>query len=168
MLRTLVVAGALALAPALAAAQETKDRAESDAAAQTIAERLAQDPRFSELTRSVTSAGLAKLLDAKGPYTVFAPVNEAFENSEEAEGVSDDPQALGDLLRRHVVVGPVERTDRTESEVMVETLAGEEIAVDFGTDPITVGEDAKVVEGGIAASNGTIHAIDSVLVARRD
>lgn len=163
MLRTLIAAGALALAPTLLAAQQAEEGASAEA---TVAEVVAKDPRFSLLAHSIEQAGLAEALEGEGPITVFAPTDDAWDavGEEALEPYMKDPERLATLLKRHVVIGPVRQTDRTEREIMVETLAGDEIAVDFGTDPITVGEDAKVVEAGIEASNGTIHAIDDVLV----
>jgi uncharacterized surface protein with fasciclin (FAS1) repeats len=153
-----LAAGVLA-APAPATAQ---DEGES----RTIAEVVASDERFSLLAHSVNQAGLAEALGGEGPITVFAPTDDAWDavGEEALEPYMRDPERLSTLLKRHVVVGPVEPTDRTEQEIEVETLAGEEIAVDFGAEPIEVGEDARVVEAGIEASNGIIHAIDDVLL----
>lgn len=157
--------GSLAFAAALLALPAAV-QAQDDAAERTIAEVVAEDPRFSLLAHSASQAGMLETLEGEGPITLFAPTDAAWNaiGQERLEPYMRDPARLVSLLERHVVVGPVALTDRTEREIEVETLAGETITVDFGREPAEVGENARVVEADMQASNGVVHAIDDVLI----
>jgi uncharacterized surface protein with fasciclin (FAS1) repeats len=127
---------------------------------------------FTKLAELLTAADLVDTLKGPGPYTVFAPTDDAFAAFE-----SENPGVLGSLtteqvsnvLRYHVVDGAVYAADLTAGDV--ETLAddmasfqvnlGESVTI---TDDSALTDDATVTTTDIQASNGVIHVIDAVLV----
>jgi uncharacterized surface protein with fasciclin (FAS1) repeats len=127
---------------------------------------LAQgDEQLSTLVKAVTAADLAPTLQGEGPYTVFAPTNEAF--AALPEGTLDDllapagKEQLTDILTYHVVEGEVMASDLTDGQVIKTVQGGElKVAIDGGT--VTIG-DATVVQPDVDASNGVVHVIDTVL-----
>lgn len=129
---------------------------------QTIAAIVSTNKNFSTLLTAVKEAGLAETLAGKGPFTVFAPTNEAFEKlgKEKLEAVLKDKELLKKILLGHAVVGKA---------VMAKDVVGMDgkevngfmIKVDGKT--VMIGE-AKVTKVDIKASNGVIHVIDTVLV----
>ncbi len=134
----------------------------------TIADLVGTDENFSTLLTAVEAAGLAETLSGEGPFTVFAPTNEAFEAIDEAtlNALLEDTEALEQVLLYHVVEGEVPSDDVVNLDE-VETVQGSTISVtpstvDGGT--VTLNESVEVTEVDIMASNGVIHAIDTVLL----
>ena len=135
------------------------------AEAGTIVEVASGNPDFSTLVAAVSAADLAETLGAEGPYTVFAPTNEAFEAL--PAGLLDEllkpknKEVLTQILTYHVVAGEVMSTDIEPGDVP--TVEGEDltIAVTDGTVTVT---GATVEAADVEASNGVIHVIDEVLV----
>ncbi len=122
---------------------------------------------FTVLAKALTVAGLVDALKAEGPYTVFAPTDEAFAKLPKGtlEGLLNDKEALTKILLYHVVKGKV------GSKAVVDlnsatTLTGNivHIAVKDGNVMINT---AKVTTADIAASNGVIHVIDEVLIPHK-
>ncbi|MDB4734612.1 CIA30 family protein [Akkermansiaceae bacterium] len=127
------------------------------------------DGRFKTLAKALTSAGLVETLQSDGPFTVFAPTDEAFgklptgvvssllkpENSEE----------LGNILKYHVLAGSVRLAGALEAKD-AKTITGESISVTFSDGKIKVNE-STLINSDIQCSNGTIHVIDSVLLPPR-
>ena len=136
-----------------------------DAEAGTIVDVAVANGSFNTLVAAVTAAGLAETLSSEGPFTVFAPTDDAF--AALPEGLVDcllleeniDP--LTAILTYHVVDGAVMSTDLTDGPVP--TLQGEEITVDL-TDGVTLNDSVAVAAADVEASNGVIHVIDGVLV----
>jgi len=130
-----------------------------------IAEIVSGVDEFSTLEAALEAAELTEALAGEGPFTVFAPPNEAFEAL--PEGVVDallmpeNQDLLTDVLTYHVVPGAVVSSDLTTGDV--ETLEGSTVPVVVDGDMVMVG-DANVVAADIPATNGVIHIIDSVLV----
>lgn len=122
------------------------------------------DETFSILVSAVEAAELVETLQGEGPYTVFAPTNEAFEAlPEEIVAFLLEPEnqdLLEELLTYHVVEGNVLSTDLETG--MVDSLGGE-IAIEVSEEGVMANE-ATVIAADVEASNGTIHAIDSVLI----
>ena len=147
-------AGATIDAPAQKAAKPKK----------TITETVVGSGRFDTLESLVIRAGLAKTLAGKGPYTVFAPTDEAFSKvpAKTLEALGDDPAALRRVLLYHVADGryPAARVARRRS---IETLAGPRLKVKATRRAVRVG-GARVIAPDVKASNGVIHAIDRVLL----
>jgi transforming growth factor-beta-induced protein len=131
----------------------------------TIVDVAVADGRFSTLVGALQAAGLVEALQGEGPFTVFAPTDEAFAAlpAGTLEGLS--VEQLTDILLYHVVSGEVVAADVAGlSGQMVDTLlSGKqiEVAVEGGTVAIN---DATVIITDVLASNGVIHVIDAVLL----
>ena len=123
---------------------------------------------FNTLATALTAAGLVDTLKGEGPFTVFAPTDDAF--AALPEGTLDtllaDPQgALTDVLLYHVVPGKVMAADVAGLDGQeVETVGGGMLTVTIGDDGSVMINDATVVTPDVEASNGVIHVIDSVLI----
>jgi len=118
---------------------------------------------FTTLVAAVEAAGLVDVLKGDGPFTVFAPTDDAFAALPEGtvEGLLADPEALAAILTYHVVAGKVMSGDLSDG-MMAATVNGAEITI--GTmDGVTV-NDANVTAADIEASNGVIHVIDKVIL----
>ncbi|MGM0771817.1 MAG: fasciclin domain-containing protein [Halobacteriota archaeon] len=118
---------------------------------------------FNTLVQAVQAAGLEDTLRSEGPFTVFAPTDEAFAALPEGTlaALLADDEALAAVLTYHVVAGEVMAADVAGLE-SAETVQGESVTFDT-TDGVMV-NDANVVQADIEASNGVIHVIDKVLL----
>ncbi|NJK40095.1 MAG: fasciclin domain-containing protein [Oscillatoriales cyanobacterium RM2_1_1] len=151
------------------ATQETQTTTSpvTDEQAQTIVEIASNDSTFSTLVTALKAADLVEVLSQPGPYTVFAPTDEAFaalpDGTVEKLLEPENKDQLVKLLQYHVVPTKVMAADIQPGAV--ETVEGMplEIQVDEGTKAVTV-NGAGVVKTDITASNGVIHVIDSVLI----
>ena len=121
---------------------------------------------LSTLLAAADAAGLVETLKGEGPFTIFAPTDEAFaalpEGTVEELLLPENKDQLVSILTYHVVPGKVMSGDLAGKEVMVQTVEGAEIDVN-ATDGVTVNE-ATVVQANIEASNGVIHVIDAVVM----
>jgi uncharacterized surface protein with fasciclin (FAS1) repeats len=130
----------------------------------TIVEVAAGNEDFSTLVAAIEAADLVETLNGEGPFTVFAPTNEAFDAL--PEGVLDallleeNQDTLVSILTYHVVPGEVFSTDITDGDVA--TVEGQTITLSTA-DGVTV-NGANVVTADVEASNGVIHVIDAVLL----
>ena len=121
---------------------------------------------FTTLVSAVQAAGLEETLRGEGPYTVFAPTDEAFAAvpQETLDALLADPKgALTDVLTYHVAAGKVMSTDLSDG-MMVETVNGESLEITINDDGTVMVGDATVVTADIETANGVIHVIDTVLV----
>ena len=120
---------------------------------------------FAGAGRQPASAGLAEVLDKKGPFTVFAPTDEAFaklpEGTVENLLKPENRDQLVAILTYHVVAGKVMAADVVKLKE-AKTVEGQSIKID-ATDGVKV-DGANVVKTDIMASNGVIHVIDSVIL----
>ena len=111
------------------------------------------------------AAGLVETLKGDGPFTVFAPTDEAFaalpEGTVDSLLLPENKDKLTEILTYHVVPGAVMSGDLTDG-MMAATVEGEEIEISLG-DSVMV-DEATVVMPDVEASNGVIHVIDSVLM----
>lgn len=120
---------------------------------------------FTTLAAALEAAGLVETLQAEGPFTIFAPTDEAF--AALPEGVLDAlllPENIGvleQILLYHVVSGQVLAADVTTGDVA--TVEGSTIAIEVG-DSVTLNGSATVVSADVEASNGVIHVIDQVIL----
>ena len=123
---------------------------------------------FKTLAAALQAAGLIEALKGAGPFTVFAPTDEAFAKlpAGTVEGLLKDPKALGDILKYHVVAGKVMAADVVKL-TEAKTLLGKKVAIKVEGGKVMV-NDANVVTTDIAASNGVIHVIDTVLLPPAD
>ena len=130
----------------------------------TIVDVAAGNPDFETLVAAVTAADLVETLSGDGPFTVFAPTDEAFDALPEglldALLLPENKDALTSILTYHVVSGEVMAADVTAGDV--ETVEGSTIAIT--TDDGVMVNDANVVTTDVDASNGVIHVIDKVIV----
>ncbi|MGY6633062.1 MAG: fasciclin domain-containing protein [Alkalilacustris sp.] len=118
---------------------------------------------FETLIAAVQAAGLEDTLRGDGPFTVFAPTDEAFAALPEGtlDALLADPEALTAILTYHVVPGAVMSGDLSDG-MEAETVNGQSVTIGVG-DTVTV-DDATVVTADIEASNGVIHVIDAVIL----
>jgi transforming growth factor-beta-induced protein len=123
------------------------------------------NPSFSTLVTAVKAAGLAETLSGKGPFTLFAPTNEAFaalpKETLEALLKPENRELLKKVLTYHVVSGDLMAKDLKSGKVP--TVAGSTVAVEVQGGKVTV-NSASVVKADIDAKNGVIHVIDRVLL----
>ena len=123
------------------------------------------DPDFSTLVAALQEAELVETLQGEGPFTVFAPTNAAFETLlGELDITAEELLAQPDLeqvLTYHVVSGNVMAADLTDG-MTAETVNGEELTFDLSGDPMV--NESMIITTDIEASNGVVHAIDTVLV----
>ena len=173
----LVAACAPAAAPVAApeAPEATEAPAEEAAAEEPMAEGEMADivdtavaaGGFETLVAAVTAAGLVDTLKGEGPFTVFAPSDEAFAALPEGtvESLLEDPEgALTDILLFHVVPGKVMAADVVGLDgQQVETVGGNSFTVSLDGDKVMV-DGSNVTATDIETSNGVIHVIDSVLI----
>ena len=144
-------------APALTAQAEVAPSA-------TIVDVAASSDSFDTLVQAVQTAGLAEVLAGDGPFTVFAPTDDAFtalpSGAVEALLQPENRNLLVDILTYHVVSGEVPAAAVTSGAVP--TLSEDALSVTMG-ETITV-DSATVIQPDVTASNGIIHVIDAVLV----
>ena len=132
----------------------------------TIAEIAVEDGRFTTLVAALEAAGLVEALQGEGPFTVFAPPDDAFAALPEGtvEGLLADTEALSQVLLYHVVDGKVMAAQVIEfAGQEVETLSGDNVTVIINGEAVKINE-AQVIIPDVEASNGVIHVIDAVLV----
>jgi uncharacterized surface protein with fasciclin (FAS1) repeats len=157
MIYALTLAAMMAV-PLTAARAETKD----------IVDTAVGAGKFNTLVTAIKAAGLVETLKGKGPFTVFAPTDEAF--AKLPKGTVEDllkPEnkaKLAGILTYHVVPGSVMAADIKGKKSDVKTVQGGMLAVDATKDVMV--NDAKVVTADVAASNGVIHAIDTVVMPK--
>ena len=149
-----------------ASASEVDAMSNSDTSG-TIADVAMGDPRFSTLVTLLEQADIADTLSGDGPYTVFAPTNDAFARldpelvAQLTSGEANDD--LATLLKRHVVAGTYTAADITEGTTDLMTLADTNLEIERVGDMVTA-DHVDVISADIAASNGVIHAIDMVII----
>ena len=121
---------------------------------------------FTTLVAAVQAAGLVETLKGAGPFTVFAPSDDAFAAlpaGTVGELVKpENKDKLTAILLLHVLPGAIKSTDVAGKQLDATTAGGNTVHVD-GTDGVTV-DGAKVVTADIACSNGIIHVIDAVIL----
>jgi uncharacterized surface protein with fasciclin (FAS1) repeats len=136
---------------------------EEEAEATTIVDIATNDGRFETLVTALDAAGLVDTLAGEGPFTVFAPTDEAFAALPEGtvEALLEDTEALSQVLTYHVVAGSVSAADVT-SLSNATTLQGQPVVVS-SSDGVMINQ-AEVIQPDVMASNGVIHVVDSVLL----
>ncbi|WP_197222149.1 fasciclin domain-containing protein [Fictibacillus sp. 18YEL24] len=138
--------------------------AENTAAKKDIVDTAVEAGDFKILAAALEKAGLVETLKGAGPYTVFAPTDQAFEKLLKELNVTAEEllnrEDLKNILLYHVVPGKVMSTD-LQNGMKVKTLAGKEVIISLN--PVKV-NNATVVKPDVEASNGVIHVIDAVLL----
>jgi uncharacterized surface protein with fasciclin (FAS1) repeats len=161
----LVATAALAATAPAAPAQQT-------AMNETIVGVAAGDARFSTLVSLVKKAGLVGTLSATGPYTVFAPTNAAFAKLKKSApktyaAVASDKALLKKVLTYHVLAKKVASpaaVAAAKQNAAVKTVEGERIKLSLKGGKLYLNGNSQVIVADVAASNGVIHAINTVLV----
>ena len=120
---------------------------------------------FETLMTAIKAAGLVEALKGEGPFTVFAPTDEAFKKLSEGtvEKLLKDKEKLQQILKYHVVPGKVTAAQVVKLD-SAKTLQGKTVEID-SKDGVKVNQ-AKVVKADVMASNGVIHVIDTVLIPK--
>lgn len=129
----------------------------------SVADTIAANPQLSTLNSLVAKSGLTDTLKGSGPFTLFAPTNEAFDKvpAKTLSTLTADPTKLKAILTYHVIPGKVMAAEIKNGNV--KTVNGADIAVSKAGEFVTV-EDALVQKADIAATNGVVHIVDSVLM----
>jgi uncharacterized surface protein with fasciclin (FAS1) repeats len=160
---SLVIAAFLAV-PVGAAAQEAQGYAPGAEATGDIIETAGAAGSFTTLAKAIEAAGLTETLKGEGPFTVFAPTDEAFAKLPEGalDALLQDKEKLAAILTYHVVPGKVSSEDVAQLP-MAKTVNGQDLTITAADDKVMVG-NATVIQADIPASNGVIHVIDAVLL----
>ena len=158
MLRKLtvaVIAAALVMAPVAADAQMNE---------KDIVTTAVEAGTFKTLAAALEAAGLVEVLQGAGPFTVFAPTDEAFAKlpAGTVEALLADKDALTRILTYHVVAGKV-TSDQVVNISEANTVAGIMVPIEVKMGSVYVG-GSKVVTADVMASNGVIHIIDTVML----
>lgn len=129
----------------------------------SLADTIAARPQLSTLNGLIIKAGLTDTLKSAGPFTVFAPTNEAFAKvpAKTMEALASDPAQLKAVLTYHVISGKVMLADVKNGNS--KTVNGANVALSRAGDFMTV-EEALVQTPDISALNGVVHIVDSVLL----
>lgn len=129
----------------------------------SVADTIATTPNLSTLSSLVGKAGLTETLKGTGPFTVFAPSNEAFTkvNAKTMDALAKDPAMLASVLKFHVVPGSV--TAAAVKNGKVKSVHGADVELSKAGDFVTI-EDGLVQKADIVATNGVVHVIDAVLI----
>jgi uncharacterized surface protein with fasciclin (FAS1) repeats len=158
--RHLTVAAAVGLTLAAAGAP-------APAAADDIVDTAAAAGQFDILAGALEKTGLDEALRGPGPFTVFAPTDAAFEKLPDEEQrlllAPENRERLAELLSFHVVRGEVTAEQIVGRAVILDTVAGEPLAIDGTSQPVNVG-GAPLLEADIPADNGVIHVVGEVVV----
>jgi uncharacterized surface protein with fasciclin (FAS1) repeats len=165
---TIVAALALALVAAACSsddAETTTTTTAAPAVEQNIVEVASEAGSFTTLLAAAEAAGLVDTLTGEGPFTVFAPTDDAFAALPEGtvEGLLEDPEALAEILLYHVVSGEV----LAETVVTLDsatTVQGSDVTIEVVDGGVVLNGTVNVVTTDVAADNGVIHIIDAVLL----
>jgi uncharacterized surface protein with fasciclin (FAS1) repeats len=171
MIKMIALVGWL-LGPASVASAQNAGNAASSAGqgtarnAKTLAQLVASDARFSKLKAALQGADMTAVLETPGPFTVFAPTDEAFDKLQEADLEDllkiENKDRLLSILRYHIVPGRVTAAQLQKTNIL-KTVETQELSVRRAKDQVTV-NGARISQPGLAASNGVIYVIDKVLV----
>lgn len=156
------------------ATEEEETAAEDTAAAEAegdIVETATAAGSFNTLTEAIDAAGLTETLQGEGPFTVFAPTDEAFDALPEGtldELLADPTGDLAQILQYHVVEGEFMAADVLELDGQtVPTLQGGELTVEVDGENVSLvdaaGNSVNVTDTDVPATNGVIHVLDGVL-----
>jgi uncharacterized surface protein with fasciclin (FAS1) repeats len=158
---TLATAATLLLAPAVSSAQGGTYEKKGD-----IVAVASSAGKFNTLIAAVKAAGLVETLQGKGPFTVFAPTDEAFAKLPKGtvEALLADKEKLAAILTYHVISGKVMAGDIVKmGGAKPATVNGDPVDITLRGGKVYV-DGALVVTADIGASNGVIHVIDSVIL----
>jgi uncharacterized surface protein with fasciclin (FAS1) repeats len=163
MQRITILASVLTVLGLFGAFSSTAGRA-ADESDKDIMETAITAGQLKTLVEAVKAAGLTETLKGPGPFTVFAPTDEAFARvgKEKLEGLLMDKEALSRILTYHVVSGKVMRADAAKLD-SAKTVQGKPLMIS-STDGRVKINGATVIKADIVCKNGVIHVIDAVLL----
>merc|ERR1712151_796123 len=137
-------------------------------ATKNIVELAVGDKDLSTLVAALKAGKLVTALEGKGPFTVFAPTNEAFDKIPKSTLHSLlDPKNIKQLdaiLEYHVIAGAAVYSKDLKAEQHVKTLEGQQLLVEKKTGGVYINNKAKVTTADVGATNGVVHIIDTVLI----
>lgn len=164
MFSRIAVAVGLVVSPLAVANAQGTNTAVKPKTANTIVDVAVAAGNFKTLVAAVKAAGLVETLNSAGPFTVFAPTDEAFAKlpAGTVEALLKDKAKLTAILTYHVVPGSVEAAQVVGLK-SAKTVNGKEVSIKVADGKVMVGA-AQVVKTDIKASNGVIHVIDTVLL----
>ncbi len=140
---------------------------EEAAESNTIVDVAVADGRFTTLVAAVEAAGLVETLSGEGPFTVFAPTDDAFAalpaGTVESLLLPENKQALTDILTYHVVSGKVMAAD-VVTLTSATTVLGKDVTITVKDGKVFLNDTVEVIITDVEASNGVIHVIDAVLL----
>ena len=165
VLGLLAAACAAPVAPEPTPAEPMPEPTAMPAALPSIVDVAVGNGAFTTLVGALQSAGLVEALAGEGPFTVFAPSDEAFAKLPAGTLESLSPEQLKDILLYHVVAGKVMAADAValDGQMADTLLEGKQLAISVDGETVMI-NDAKVVTADVEAGNGVIHVIDSVLL----
>jgi transforming growth factor-beta-induced protein len=135
-----------------------------------IVDTAIADGRFTTLVTAVKAAGLVDTLKGAGPFTVFAPTDDAFAKlpAGTVEGLLKDIPTLKNILLYHVLSGKVMAADvlKLDGKMVDTALAGSQIKISIKDGKVYLNDTAQVIITDIQTSNGVIHVIDAVLLPK--
>jgi uncharacterized surface protein with fasciclin (FAS1) repeats len=156
-------------APATPAAQASSD----------VVASLTSSDNYTALSIALRAAGLSETLEGAGPYTVFAPTNEAFGKipSAQLDALIKDPAKLATVLKFHIVSGKYTKADlikalgaSKERKTTLKTLDGETLTLAVVSGKLQLSDDhgntAQVTAFDLPATNGTVHGLNAVLMSK--
>ena len=159
--KTLLIALVVAVVAGCASRNEPAPTAQMD-----IVDTAVAAGSFNTLVTAVQTAGLVDTLKGPGPFTVFAPTDEAFAKlpAGTVENLlkPENKDQLVSILTYHVVPGETYAADLAGKQLQVATVEGESVDID-GTNGVTV-DGASVIQADVRATNGVIHVIDEVIL----
>ncbi|NEO42432.1 MAG: fasciclin domain-containing protein [Moorea sp. SIOASIH] len=142
---------------------------DTESTASNLVEQAASNDQFQTLVKAIEAAGLTETLAGEGPYTVFAPTNDAFAalpaNTLDSLLQPENKDVLVKLLKYHVVSGVVPSSEIQSGEII--TMAGKAVTVHVGEDGNVNVNNAQVTQADIEATNGIIHVVDHVILPSR-
>lgn len=165
----------------IAEQEQMEMKAKEDAKEKSIAGMAMKNNDLSTLVTALTAADLATMLSEPGEYTVFAPTNEAFSKLPKAKLdallMPENKEMLKGVLQYHVVAGNI-TSDQLATAIKdakgsykFKTVTGDELTASMNGDKIIItdatGKKAQVVVANQVASNGIVHVIDAVLMAKK-
>jgi uncharacterized surface protein with fasciclin (FAS1) repeats len=162
MVLNIISSAAVAASLLFAAAPATPDH--NDEQAMNIVETAVSAGSFNTLVAAVKAAGLVETLSGEGPFTVFAPTDEAFAQipEDQLNALLADKEALTAVLTYHVVAGKVMAADVVKLD-SAETVNGQDVSVMVRDGKVMI-DGAQVTTADINTSNGVIHVIDKVIL----
>jgi uncharacterized surface protein with fasciclin (FAS1) repeats len=161
-----IVSAAVVAASLLISTPETRNGPDSDQS-MNIVETAISAGSFNTLVAAVKAAGLVETLSGPGPFTVFAPTDEAFAQipADQLNALLADKEALTAVLTYHVVAGKVMAEDVVKLSSAT-TVNGQDVGIKVVDGKVMI-DDAQVITADIDTTNGVIHVINKVILPKK-